>query len=279
MSDMHASESARHSDSWESDRKRVETLALLIDRGERPLEGQDAVITGAGRGIGRAAALTLGKLGALVTLVSRTPSDLQETAELIHRIGAEASLRPCDVSAPEQVRALFEDTDVDILINAAGVNVPQPFLAVTEDIYERVMTVNVKATFVTSQHAVRRMLAQRHGGVIVNVSSQMAHVGGPDRSVYCASKAAVEGLTRALAVELAHADIRVNSVAPTFIETAMTADSLAKPSFRHWALEQLPIGRFGTVDEVAAAIGFLASPAASLITGISLIVDGGWTAH
>jgi NAD(P)-dependent dehydrogenase (short-subunit alcohol dehydrogenase family) len=139
--------------------------------------------------------------------------------------------------------------------------------------------VNVKGTFLTTQAAARRMVAAGTGGAIVNLSSQMGHVGAPRRSVYCATKHAVEGLTKALAVELAPHGIRVNSVAPTFVETPMTAPFLADEEFRADVLERIPLGRIGTVEDVVGAVLFLASPAAALVTGTSLLVDGGWTAQ
>jgi NAD(P)-dependent dehydrogenase (short-subunit alcohol dehydrogenase family) len=251
----------------------------LYSTDSRPLEGKHAWVTGAGRGIGRAAALSLAELGASVTVLSRTESEVAETADRVAELGVSATPLVCDVCDLSQVADAFTDAEVDVLVNSAGTNIPTRFTEVSEDVYDTIMTVNVKATLFVTQHAVRRMLHTGRGGAIVNVSSQMGHVGGPNRVVYCASKFAVEGLTRALALELGPAGIRVNTVAPTFVETEMTATGLADPDFRRWVLDQLPIGRLGRVEEVASVIAFLASPSASLITGTSLIVDGGWTAH
>jgi NAD(P)-dependent dehydrogenase (short-subunit alcohol dehydrogenase family) len=164
-------------------------------------------------------------------------------------------------------------------VNAAGTNIPEPFLQVSERSLDALLEVNVKGTFLAAQAAARRMVAGGRGGAIVNLSSQMGHVGAAGRSVYCATKHAVEGLTKALAVELAPHGIRVNSVAPTFVETPMTAPFLADEAFRAEVTGRIPLGRIGTVSDVTGAVVFLASPAACLVTGTSLVVDGGWTAQ
>ncbi len=244
-----------------------------------PLAGRHAWVTGAGRGIGEGAAVMLARLGASTHLVSRNASDLERVARRVEILGSEAHVHVADACDRALMTNLLADATVDVLVNSAGMNLPMPFEAVSDDVYDRIMDINVKATMFVTQRAILRMLAGGRGGSIVNVTSQMAHVGGPNRSVYCASKAAIAGLTRALAVEFAPAGIRVNSVAPTFVETALTAPFLADPDFRAWALAQIPLGRFGTVDEVACVIAFLASPASSLITGVNLLADGGWTAR
>jgi NAD(P)-dependent dehydrogenase (short-subunit alcohol dehydrogenase family) len=168
---------------------------------------------------------------------------------------------------------------IDVLVNNAGTNVPEPFLEVSEENLDRVLAVNVKGVFLVAQSAARRMVEHGEGGSIINVSSQMGHVGAPRRTVYCATKHAVEGLTKAMAVELAPHNVRVNSVAPTFVETPMTKPFLEDETFRENTLSQIPLGRFGRVEDVTGAVVFLASPAAGLITGASLLVDGGWTAQ
>jgi NAD(P)-dependent dehydrogenase (short-subunit alcohol dehydrogenase family) len=238
------------------------------------LDGMRAVITGAGRGIGRGCALALAAAGADVVAVSRTRAEVEDVADAV---AGEAVV--CDVTDARAVAERIGSLDrIDVLVTSAGANVPEAFLDVEEARLDALLALNVKGTFLAAQAAARRMVARR-GGSIVTVSSQMGHVGAPRRSVYCATKHAVEGLTRALAVELAPHGIRVNAVAPTFIETAMTRPHLADPEFRAGVIERIPLGRLGSVADVAAAVVFLASPAAALVTGASLLVDGGWTAQ
>jgi NAD(P)-dependent dehydrogenase (short-subunit alcohol dehydrogenase family) len=186
----------------------------------------------------------------------------------------------CDVTDSRQVgEAVDFPEQVDILVNNAGTNVPEPFLEVSEDNLDRMLAVNVKGVFLVAQAAARRMVERGEGGSIINISSQMGHVGAPRRTVYCATKHAVEGLTKAMAVELAPHKVRVNSVAPTFVETPMTKPLLEDETLREDTLSRIPLGRLGRVEDVTGAVLFLASPAAGLITGASLLVDGGWTAQ
>jgi NAD(P)-dependent dehydrogenase (short-subunit alcohol dehydrogenase family) len=236
-------------------------------------------VTGAGSGIGRAAAIMLARMGAMAHLVGRTESALAETGALIAALGGQFAVHPGDVTDREFVVTAMGDARVDVLVNSAGRNIPQALEAITPETYSAVMAVNVEATLFVTQQAVARMRAGGDGGSVVSVSSQMGHVGGPERIVYCTSKWALEGMTKAMALELARENIRINTVAPTFIETELTAASLAKPEFRDWVLSSIPMGKLGGVDDVAAAVAFLASPAAAMITGTSLLVDGGWTAR
>jgi NAD(P)-dependent dehydrogenase (short-subunit alcohol dehydrogenase family) len=190
----------------------------------------------------------------------------------------------CDVTRNEQVRSAFGAMDrVDILLNNAGMNIPEPFVDVSEPHLDELIALNVRAAFLVAQAAVRKMLQdperRKRGGSILNITSQMGRVGAERRTVYCMTKHAVEGLTKAMAVELAPENIRVNAIAPTFLETPMTASFFADLQFRDWVLSRIPLGRVGRMDDVTGAIVFLASPAASLITGTSLAVDGGWTAR
>jgi len=166
-----------------------------------------------------------------------------------------------------------------VLVNNAGGNRPMPFVDVPLETLDHLLDLNVRSMFVTAQAAARAMLRAGNGGAIVQMSSQMGHVGAPNRTVYCMTKWAIEGLTKAMAVELAPRQIRVNAVAPTYIETPLTRPFFADPAFREDTLRRIPLGRIGTIDEVSAAVLFLASPAASLITGSSLLVDGGYTAQ
>src|SRR3954468_3395107 len=252
-----------------------------VRMGETPfrLEGKLALVTGAGRGIGRAVALALADAGAELLLNSRTPSELQEVAAEIAASGGRARPLPFDVTDSALARdAIAALPRLDILVNNAGINRPQPFLDVDEPTLDHLVALNVKAPFVVAQAASRHMVREGFG-VVINMSAQMGHVGSErDRAVYVMTKHAIEGLTKAMAVELAPKGVRVVSIAPTFIDTPLTAPFFANPEFRDWVLKRIPIGRVGTVEEVAYAVVFLASPAAALVTGSSLLVDGGWTA-
>ncbi|HMD63071.1 MAG TPA: SDR family oxidoreductase [Stellaceae bacterium] len=243
------------------------------------LGGKTALVTGAGRGIGRAVALALADAGAELVLVSRTASELDEVAGAIKSGGGRAQPLVLDVTRSDAVRAAFAGLGrLDILVNNAGINRPQPFLEVDEPTLDLLLGLNVRAAFLVAQAAARLMVAQG-SGVIINMSSQMGHVGSErDRTVYVMTKHALEGLTKATAVELAPNGVRVVSVAPTFVETPLSKPFLDDPDTRTWILGRIPLGRVGTVEEVASAVVFLVSPAAALVTGSSLLVDGGWTA-
>ena len=243
------------------------------------LDGNTALVTGAGRGIGRAIALALAAAGADLILVSRTKSELDGVAREIASAGGKAGSVPFDVTDTVAMRAAFTGIPrLDILVNNAGINRPQPFLEVDEATLDLLLGLNVRAAFLVAQAAARLMVAN-DGGVIINMSSQMGHVGSErDRTVYVMTKHAVEGLTKAMAVELAPKGVRVVSIAPTFVQTPLTKPFFDDPETRKWILDRIPLGRGGTVEEVAQAVVFLASPAASLVTGSSLLVDGGWSA-
>jgi NAD(P)-dependent dehydrogenase (short-subunit alcohol dehydrogenase family) len=243
-----------------------------------------ALVTGAGRGLGADTALALSKAGAEVVLLSRTRHELEEVGDRVAALGGRRKLLVCDITNSGEVQSQIAALEhLDVLVNNAGMNIPEPFVEVSEAHLETQLALNVRGAFVVAQAAVRKMLEapnrREAGGSIVNVTSQMGHVGAARRTVYCMTKHALEGLTKAMAVEFAPLNIRVNAVAPTFLETPLTAPFLANPEFRDWVTSRIPLGRLGRVDEVAAAIVFLASPASSLITGASLAVDGGWTAQ
>jgi NAD(P)-dependent dehydrogenase (short-subunit alcohol dehydrogenase family) len=251
---------------------------MTIDNPFR-LDGKIALVTGAGRGLGRGIALTLATAGAEVLLNSRSPAELDAVAAEIARAGGKATPLPFDVTETAAMRAAFAEIgQLDILVNNAGVNRPQPFLEVDEATLDRLIDLNIRALFLTAQEAARRMAANG-SGVIINMSSQMGHVGSElNRTVYVMTKHAVEGLTKAMAAELAPQGVRVVSIAPTFIKTPLTEPFFRDPAFSKWVHDRIPIGRLGTIEEVANAVVFLASPAAGLVTGSSLLVDGGWTA-
>src|SRR6516162_5550950 len=243
------------------------------------LDGKIALVTGAGRGIGRAVALALAAAGAELVLVSRSRSQLDEVAREIASAGGKARVVTCDVTDSAAVRDAFAGlARLNILVNNAGLNRPQPFLEVDEATLDLLLGLNVRAAFVVAQAAGLIMVRQNEG-VIINMSSQMGHVGSElNRTVYVMTKHALEGLTKAMAVELAPKGVRVVSVAPTFVQTPLTKPFFDDPKTRKWILDRIPLGRAGTVEDVAHAVVFLASPAASLVTGSSLLVDGGWTA-
>jgi NAD(P)-dependent dehydrogenase (short-subunit alcohol dehydrogenase family) len=237
-----------------------------------------ALVTGAGRGIGRASAVALGDAGYEVLCVARTADEVEATAGEINGRGGRARSATGDVTNSRAVGDL-DLSGVTLVVNSAGINHPEPFVDVSEEWLERMLAVNVKATFLVCQAAVREMRSAGSPGVVINVSSQMGRVGAPRRTVYCATKHAVEGLTKAMAVELAPDRIRVNAVAPTFVDTPMTRPFFEDEAFRDDVLSRIPLGRIADVADVAAAIRFLASDEARMITGTSLLVDGGWTAQ
>ena len=242
------------------------------------LDGRRALVTGAGRGLGLAAALALAEAGAAVTLVSRTGAEIDALAREVERRGGAADTLTLDVGDHDRCAAVLgEAGPFDVLVNNAGTNRPAAFLDVTAADYDAVFGLNVRAAFFVAQAVARRMIEAGRPGSIINMSSQMGHVGGPNRSVYCATKHAIEGLTKAMAAELGPKGIRVNSLCPTFIETPLTASFLADPDFRTFALAKIKLGRLGRLEDVMGGVVFLASDASALMTGSALMLDGGWT--
>ena len=244
------------------------------------LDGKNALITGAGRGIGMGASIALAESGANVTLVSRTDSELKELTKHINSLGYKASYVAIDVNDEKAISKLIEDSDTfDILINNAGTNKPAKLIDTDLNDFDYVMSLNVRSVINLTKNVVKKMLHNNIKGSIINVSSQMGHVGGPNRTTYCSSKFAIEGFTKSLAIELGPNGIRVNTVCPTFIQTPMTEPFLKDEEFKKTTIGMIPLGRLGEVKDLMGPFVFLASEASSLMTGSSILVDGGWTAR
>lgn len=255
-------------------------MAALPRTPSMRLDGRRALVAGAGRGIGAAAAAALAQAGAEVTLASRSADELEVLATALRAEGAVAHVLPLDVTDAQAVRReVAARGPFQVLVNSAGTNRPSTLAEMADADLDRVMDLNVKAAFYLAREVARGLQAAGLPGSLVTISSQMGHVGGPRRTLYCATKHAVEGLTKALAWELGPHGIRVNTLCPTFIETAMTRPMLADDGFRRFVESRIALGRIGTVEDVMGAVVFLASDASALVTGSALMVDGGWTAQ
>ena len=242
------------------------------------LDGRRALVTGASTGIGRAAAAALAEAGAHVTLAARSLDAMEETVAVLATRGLSARTVRLDVTDRSAVRAAVADhAPFHVLVNNAGTNIREPFLELRDESLDALLDLNLRAAFTVAQAVGRGMVAAGEGGAIVNVSSVNGHVAGMNRAAYTATKHGIEGLTKAMAVELGPHGIRVNAVCPGFVDTPLTEGLLSDPAFRAREARRMPLGRILTVEDVTGAILFLASPAASGVTGASLLVDGGLT--
>jgi NAD(P)-dependent dehydrogenase (short-subunit alcohol dehydrogenase family) len=243
------------------------------------LEGKRALVTGASSGIGLSAAVALADAGADVTLAARSLGTLEEVRDTFSARGWRSSALRIDVANVEQTQAAVKTSGpYDILVNSAGMARHSPATDTTLEDFDAVVETNLRGAYFLTQAIARGLLGAGRPGSLINISSQMAHVGGPDRAVYCATKFAVEGFTRAMAIEWGPSGIRVNTVCPTFIRTPLTQATFANPERRAWIEQKIKLGRVGELEDVMGAIVYLASDASSLVTGTSLLVDGGWTA-
>ena len=247
------------------------------------LKNKTAIVTGAGKGLGRACAIALAEAGANLILISRTQKDLNEVSKKIKKLKSKCKSFVCDITNYSEIKEIInKQPKLDILINNAGNNIPEHFTKVKTKNMEYLVKINTVATFNIAQLCALKMIKSKNrkkiGGAIVNMSSQMGHVGGPIRSVYNMNKWGLEGLTKGMSLDLAKYNIRVNTVCPTFVVTPMTKKFLKNKKFKRETLNNIPLGRFAELSEISSAVVFLASDAASMITGTSLLVDGGWTA-
>ena len=247
------------------------------------LKNKTAVVTGAGKGLGRACAIALAEAGANLIIISRTKKDLDEVSRKIKKLKSKCKSYVCDITNYNEIKKIINiQAKIDILVNNAGNNIPEHFTKVKTKNMEHLVKINTIATFNIAQLCTLKMIKSKNrkkiGASIVNISSQMGHVGGPIRSVYNMNKWGLEGLTKGMSLDLAKYNIRVNTVCPTFVVTPMTKKFLKNKKFKRDTLNNIPLGRFAELSEVASSVVFLASDAASMITGTSLLVDGGWTA-
>jgi NAD(P)-dependent dehydrogenase (short-subunit alcohol dehydrogenase family) len=247
------------------------------------IKNKTALVTGAGKGIGKACAIALAEAGANVIILSRTKSDLDKVEKIIKKLKRKCTSYVCDVSNYDELKSVFKKiSSLDILVNNAGTNRPEHFTKIKKEDMDYLVDLNIKAAFHVAQLGSLIMLKSKKrkslGGSIINMSSQLGKVGYPKRSVYSMTKFGIEGLTRGMSLDLAKDNIRVNSICPTYVETPMVKNFFKDKKFKKAALDNIPLGRFATESDIATAVVYLASNASSMITGSSLIIDGGWNA-
>jgi NAD(P)-dependent dehydrogenase (short-subunit alcohol dehydrogenase family) len=243
------------------------------------LTDKRALVTGATSGIGEGCAVALAEAGAHVTMVARTADKLHAQATAFAEQGWMATALPLDISDTDATEtAVAQSGPFDILVNAAGLARHSPATDTTQDDYDAVTDLNVKAAFFLTRAVAKGLITNNKPGSLINISSQMGHVGGIDRAVYSATKHALEGMTKSMAIEWGPHQIRVNTICPTFIRTPLTEQTFNRPERRAWVEEKIKLGRIGEVTDIMGAVAFLASDASALITGASLLIDGGWTA-
>ena len=247
------------------------------------VKGKTALVTGAGKGIGKASAIALAEAGADLIILSRTKNDLEKVKKQIIKLKRKCVIYDCDVSNFEDLELVFNKiTKIDILVNNAGTNRPDHFTKIKKEDMDYVVDLNLKAAFHVAQMASKLMIKAKNrksiGGSIINISSQLGKVGAIKRSVYNMTKFGIEGLTRGMALDLAKDNIRVNTVCPTFVETPMVKKFFKDKKFKTQMINNIPLGRLATESDIATAVVYLASNASSMITGSSLMIDGGWTA-
>ncbi len=244
------------------------------------LDGRRALVAGASSGIGLAAAVALAEAGAQVTLAARRAPALQDLVEALSAAGHEAQALALDVADVNATRQAVRDQGpFDILLNSAGMARHSPALETCDPDFDAVSDLNIKGAYFLTQAVAQGLIEAGRPGSLINISSQMGHVGGIDRAVYCASKHAVEGFTKAMAIEWGKAGIRVNTICPTFIRTALTEATFQDPDKRAWISSMIKLDRVGLPEDIMGAVVFLASDASALVTGTSLLIDGGWTAE
>lgn len=244
------------------------------------LDGKRALVTGASSGIGLGCAAGLAEYGAEIVVAARSKEKLDEFVRVATSAGWSARAAVMDVSDITQMQqTLAELGSFDILVNSAGVAKHSPALDTAAENFDAVMDLNLRGAYFLSQTIAKQMIDAGTGGSIINISSQMAHVGGIERSVYCASKFGVEGFTKAMAIEWGQYGVRINTVCPTFVRTALTQKTFDDPDKRAWIMDKIKLGRVAEVEDIMGSVVFLASDAAAMITGASLLVDGGWTAE